>query len=103
MLYQSAIIIPVFCMWVQLDPSDADLQKRANIGAIRDWHETASRDAKRAFPSKQWDPTLLKRQGKWLDAPEMYQVAELELQSGAPSNPYNASDPIHAPVYVIGH
>lgn len=67
---------------VQLDPSEAHQQKRANIAAIRDWYETASRDARRAYPSKAMDPTIMKRQGKWLDAPEMYRVVECELQDG---------------------
>ena len=69
---------------VQLGPSPADLQKRANIIAIKEWHETASRDAKRAFPPKRrWDPTLLAQEGKWLDAKDMYRVVDAEIREGA--------------------
>lgn len=69
---------------MQLGPSSIDVQKRANIVAIKEWHETATRDAKRAFPAKRrWDPTLLDQEGKWLDAKDMYRVVETELKEGA--------------------
>jgi hypothetical protein len=58
------------------------MQLRANVTAIGDWYDTAVRDGKRAAPSKPWDPTLLKQQGRWLEAKEMYKVADLELQAG---------------------
>lgn len=57
---------------------------RANTGALSDWYDKALRDAKRAMPSKPWDPTLEAQKGRWLDAPQMYKVADDELQAGDP-------------------
>lgn len=60
-----------------------DDQLKANTKAIVVWSKKTGRDAMKVRPPKAKDPTLLKTQGKWVDAPVMSALAERVLQTGA--------------------
>lgn len=60
-----------------------DDQLKANAKAIDVWSKKTGRDAMKVRPPKAKDPTLLKTQGKWVDAPVMSALAERALKTGA--------------------
>lgn len=69
------------CIHVSLQNAVSDQQK-ANLLSIRKWWSKLAADAKKERPSAPKDPALLKKQDKWLDAPDLFKAVKGFLNEG---------------------
>ena len=65
---------------VQHDVND---QRKANLLALGAWFSKLAADSKRERPSLAKDPALMRDEGKWMDAPDMFQHVHEFLVQGA--------------------